>query len=362
MDKIKITSHQLFSLTANGAFGGAVLLISTLVAGIAKQDAWIAALLTPVLGVPVIVIYCFLGSRYPDLTFIGIMKKIFGKWIGTIVAINFVFTCLDNSCGIIYSVTDFLTTQAIPETPQYVISLFFTTAVVIAVLYGIETIARASELFLLFTSVLILISMILVLPNAKPENLQPVFEKGIIPVLKGTTFLLSAYTFPLISLLMIYPIHLNNLTEAVKSLVKGYLWSGFLIFAVVIVPLLVLGSGMTAALRYPGYIVAKEINIGTVFSRVEFVIDALWLTTQLVLNVLLFYGCAAGLSELFGLKDYKRIVIPLGLIVFVVSGLIIPDVAYEANYLTLVWIPHMIISGLIIPVLSLVVFGLKKWI
>lgn len=54
MDKIKITNHQLFSLTANGAIGGSVIVISALVASVAKQDAWIGALLTPAFGITVI--------------------------------------------------------------------------------------------------------------------------------------------------------------------------------------------------------------------------------------------------------------------------------------------------------------------
>ena len=76
MEKIKITSHQLFSLTAICAFGGSLIVISAAVASIAKQDAWITALFTLAFGLPVIWVYWFLGSQYPHMTLIGIINKI----------------------------------------------------------------------------------------------------------------------------------------------------------------------------------------------------------------------------------------------------------------------------------------------
>lgn len=362
MDKIKITNHQLFSLIANGATGGSVIVISAVIASVARQDAWIVALLTPALGIPVIWIYWFLGSQYPGMTFIGIIKKIFGKWIGLIVSFGFVFFCFTSASRVIWYVSNFISTQAMPETPVYVMDSLFMTAIVISVLYGIETIARASELFIYFASILFFSAMILVLPNARIENLLPVFEKGIIPVLKGSVFLSCFLTFPAITLMMIYPVNLSNISEAKKSLLKGYLWAGFMIFVTILMSILVLGSTVTAKYQYPTYLLVTEIKVGTVFTRLEFLIIASWIVTELVIGILFFYAGVAGLSELLGLKDHKRIVIPLGLIVFVMSWIAFPNLVYERNWNSLVWPPYSITYGLILPVLLLLVFLIKKWV
>ena len=361
MDKIKITNHQLFSLTANGAIGGSVIVISALMANIAKQDAWIGALLTPAFGIPVIWVYWFLGSRYPGMTFVGIIKEIFGKWIGLIVAVGFVFLCLTIAYHLPWYIGNFITTQAMPEAPVYVINSLFVIALVIAVLYGIETIARASELFIYVASILFILAMILVLPNARIENLQPVFEKGIIPILKSSVFLSCYLTFPLITLMMIYPIRLNNISEAEKSLFKGHLWAGFIIFISILMSILVLGSAITSKSQFPPYLLAKEINVGIVFTRLEFAITASWIVTQFMIAILFFYAGVIGLSQLLGLKDHKRIVAPLGLIILVMSGVVFPDAIYQANWVRLVWIPYIITYGLIVPVLLLIVFKVKKW-
>ncbi|HAN09564.1 MAG TPA: spore gernimation protein KB [Clostridiales bacterium] len=362
MDKIKITNHQLFSLTANGAIGGSVIVIAAVVTSIAKQDAWIAALVTPAFGMLIIWIYWFLGSQYHGITFVGIIKNIFGKWIGLIVAACFVFLCVIISSHLPWYISNFMTTQTMPETPAYAINSLFVIAFVIAVLYGIETIARASELFIYFASILFFLAMILVLPNAKIENIQPVFEKGIIPILKSSVFLSCFLTFPLITLMMIYPINLTNISEAKKSIFKGYLWAGFIIFITIFMSILVLGSTITANSQYPTYLLAKEINVGIIFTRVEFLITAVWFVTQFMIGILFFYAGVIGLSELLGLKDHKRIVMPLGLITLVMSGVVFPDAIYQANWVNLVWPPYVITYGLILPVLLFLVFIIKKWI
>lgn len=361
MDNIKITNNQLFSLTANGAVGGSVLVISAVIASVARQDAWIVALLTPVFGIPVIWIYWFLGNQYSGMTFIGIIKKIFGKWIGLSVAAAFVFFCFTTASRVVWYVSNFVRTQAMPETPIYVIDLLFLTAIVIAVLYGIETIARASELFIYFASLLFFSAMALVLPNARIENLQPVFEKGIIPVLKGSVFLSCFITFPSITLMMIYPVNINNISEAKKPLLKGYLWASFMVFVTILMSILVLGSAITAKYQYPTYLLVKEINVGTIFTRLEFLIIASWIVTELVIGILFFYAGVAGLSELLKLKDHKVIVMPLGLIILVMSEVAFPDLLYEKNWNSLIWPPYVITYGLILPVLLILVFFIKKW-
>lgn len=360
MQRTKITNHQLYSLTANGAFGGSVIVIASAMAAIAKQDAWISALLTPVIGMPVVWIYWYLGSQYPGSTFVDIMKKIFGRWIGTIAAASYVFLCLTIAYHLPWYVGNFVTTQAMPETPPYVINLMFVIAVVIAVLYGIETIARASELYIRFVLILSVLTTLLVSPNIKFENLQPVLENGMIPIFKGSYVLSCFIVFPIITMMMIYPANTDNVSEAKKSIFKGFLWAGFITFITILISTLILGSKITASSQYPTYLLAKEINLGIIFTRLEFIVAATWIVTQFMIGLLFFYAGITGLSQLLGLKDHKRIVMPLGLITLVMSGVVFPDAVYQANWVNLVWLPYITTHGLILPLLLLLVHLIKK--
>ena len=360
INKIIITKHQLFSLSANIAIGGAILFVSSSQASISKQDAWITALIMPVLGAPVIWMYWFMGRLYPGMTYVGIINKVLGKWIGFVISAGFIFLCLLVAAHVTNNISNFVDSQGYEETPIYILSVVFMAAVVIAVLYGIETIARASELFIYFVTALFLITMLLVSPNSKIEYLQPVFEKGVVPALKGLFFLADISTFPMVILIMIFPLYTNNEKENKRALFKGYIWSSIIIFIAVLMPILVLGSTVTANLQYPTFVLAKEINLGALLTRLEFVVSIIWFTTQFMISVLCFYSGVIGLSELFGLKNHKKIVMPLGLIISVISMVAIPNSTYQLTWTMTVWPPYIATYGLLLPIFLLIVSFIKK--
>jgi len=357
-EKIRISNHQFFSLAAGGAIGGTTVIISSLVASIAKQDAWITALITPVMGVFVLWIYFFLGKAYPEMTIIGIAKQIFGKWLGIIVSAGYVIFFLQVSFNITWHVGDF-TGHILHETPVYAINGLFIAVIVVAVLYGVEAFARTSELLMKGVFIAFFIALLLI-PKVNIQNLLPVLENGFVPVLKASVFMFPFTTFPLIALMMIFPINLVDLKQAGKSLRKGYLLASFLVFIVIIASILVVGSNISAKSQYPTFLVAKEIDIAGIFTRLEFVITTIWLITQFVINLLFFYAGTKALAEFLGLKDYRKIVMPLSLIILVMSGISFPDTIYQANWNSINWTPYAATFGLVIPSIMLIVFWIKK--
>jgi len=359
MKKSKITSHQLSAITACGTIGGSLIVISASVAGIAKQDAWLTALITPVFGIVIISIYYFLGSRYQGMTLIGITKKLFGKWVGFLISVGYVFLFLTTAFHFPWYVGDF-TGHIMHETPIYAINLLFVAAVVAALLYGIETIARASELFIVFITVFFFLLVILVAPNAKIEYIQPILENGIVPVLTGTLPLSSVTALPMITIMMVYPLHVADIPAARKALLQGYLWAGFIIFVTIAITILVLGSNITSKLQYPTFSLARQINVGTLLTRLEHVISIIWIVTQFMIGVLFFYAGVTGFSELLGLKDYKIIVLPMGLIMLVMSQVVFPDTVYQTHWVSLVWLPFIVTFALIIPLLMLLMHFIKN--
>lgn len=360
MNKIKITDHQVFALTSCFTCGSAILVISATIASFAKQDAWIAMLVTLTFGLFEIWIVCFLWSSYPNMTYIEMIKEILGKWVGNIISIYFIFFCLLVDSQICWYIGNFVTIQSMPQTPAYAINILFFTTVSIALLYGLESIARSYEVFVYFISFLFILSIILVSPNAKIENLQPVLEGGIIPVLKASILSSSFLIFPIIILLMVFPVNANYTKKAKKAFIKGYLWGGSLVFLSIIFPILVLGTTITASSQYPVYILAKEINLGTVFTRLEFIVAAVWIITLLTRGIFYFYAAVIGLAQLLKLKDYKKIIIPLWLIVVVISGDVFTDVINQSDWDTLTWPPFAATFGVIIPIIMIIGFCVRR--
>ena len=64
MNKIKLTDNQMFALVANFTIGISMISVSSSTAGLAFQDAWISALITPIIGLPFIWLYLYLGKLF----------------------------------------------------------------------------------------------------------------------------------------------------------------------------------------------------------------------------------------------------------------------------------------------------------
>ncbi len=360
MNETKITSRQIISLTAGVTTAGSVLVIGALIASTAKQDAWIGSFLAILFGIPVIWVFLFLGRRFPRMTFVEISRELLGKWLGTVVAGSFLFLCLQISFHTPWFMSDFMTSQVMPETPHYVIRALYIAAMSIAILYGLEAFARASEIFMLVVSVLFVFVMVMVIPNAKIENLLPVFENGLIPVLKSSVFVTCFIALPNITMMMVYPARLDDLNKGEKSFLKGYFLGGGITCISILMSVLVLGWAITANSRFSVFRFANLINVGIVFSRIEVIVFVVWVLTQFIFCTIYFYAFVIGLSQLLKLKNHKRLVLPLALILLTMSEVIFPDVAYQEHWAVFTWIPYIFTHGFVLPVFLLMVYWIKK--
>jgi spore germination protein KB len=147
-------------------------------------------------------------------------------------------------------------------------------------------------------------------------------ENGVAPTVKGIFPLLNNAVFPLICLNMFLAKNIKNIKAAKKSIFKGYLLGMFEIFIGMTVCILVVGANITADLRYSLFAVTKEIDVGTVFSRIEAFIVIVWLVVSFFAATIYIYAGIFGLSQVLKLKDYKKIVLPVSLIVAVYSGFV----------------------------------------
>jgi spore germination protein KB len=359
MDTKKITSRQLFALTAFFTCGTTILYISSGLAGYAKQDAWIAAAITPVVGTAFLRLYTYLGSLYPDKTLVEVIISLFGKWVGGLFTLSFIVLCFVNVPQVTWYVGNFVT-QSMSNMPMLVINAFVLAAAVIGLFYGIEAIGRSSEILIPAVSVMVILTFALVSPNIKIGYILPVFENGVTPVLKGSLLLLSYTTWPLIVLNMICPPLLSDLKTARKSFYRGYLWGSFIIFLCTIMAVLVLGSSVSESSVFPTFLIAQEISAGPLVTRMEEIIAIVWIITLFFKSVLYFYGGVLSLSQLLGLKDHKRIILPLSLIFLVLSVIVYPNTVYENEWDLVTWVPFIASFSVVLPVTLLIGAVIRK--
>ncbi|MBE0337275.1 endospore germination permease [Paenibacillus sp. 23TSA30-6] len=359
--QIRISARQLMILTTLYTVGSAILIIPSGMAEVAKQDAWMAALVGVVAGLLVLYLYIKLASLYPQKTLIGIMEALLGKWLGKAVGLLFFATFFINApVPVLFYLGNFMTTQMIPETPMPAVNILFALIILLAVRLGLEVIARSAELmFPLF--ILLYISFTgLIVSNIKLENVQPVLEAGVGPIWSAALSFVSTAFLPHIILLMIFPASVNRFDQARKAIFTGSLIGGLMLVVVVSLAILVLGPDLTARNIYPSYALAKKISIGNFLQRIEAIMATMWFISLFFRITLYMHSTVTAIAQIFRLKNDRQLVLPLGILLVALSTIVYPNVPYQQAYDTKTWIPYILSLGLFFPLLLLSIHALKR--
>ncbi|GED71122.1 hypothetical protein BRE01_48240 [Brevibacillus reuszeri] len=358
--EVQISARQFGILVALFTIGTPILIIPAGLAGIVKQDAWLAAVLGVGLGLLITGIYTALGRRFPTKSLVEMNELVFGKWIGKTISITFIFFNLVTAAELLFFVGNFMTTQIMPETPIQSVHILFACIVMMGIRLGIETLARSAEVLFPLFVLLFIILVIFLSPQIKIENIQPVLDTNFKVLLKGTIFFASVFSLAPVVLLMIFPASVNRNKEAKKAFFSGTMIGGFVLIMIIALTILVLGADTTARQMYPSYTLAKKINVGNFLQRIEIIMAGMWFITIFFRVCCYFYASVIGLAQTLNLKDYRFLVLPLGIIVLALSLIVHPNVVHSEEYNKREWIPYATTYGLVLPLLLLGIQSLRK--
>lgn len=357
MEKIKISSRQFTLLVLMYTMGSSVLLIPSTLATYAKSNAWISSLIGLFIGLLFILLYVKISTVYPDKTFVEMNKLVFGRWIGNLLSILFLFAVFIMTAGNLREIGDFFTTQVMVETPIHAIHLLTLVAAIYVIRRGLEVMARTCEIFFPWTGATLIILILFLIPEMKFENLDPNFAKGIGPIL-GPVFLYLNVPFnELVVFLMILP-YVNNASKARKGYFIGVIIGGLSVTIITVMCLGVLGADFTGRNLYPTYVLGKMISIGDFFERIEVLVAISWVFCiffKLIVNILVL---VFGIKQILGLNDFKPLTFPLGFLLMVYSMVNYPNiVSFKESILS--WLPFAMTFFFLLPFILFIVAFIK---
>lgn len=355
----KISPRQFFVLTVVFTLGSAILYTPGLLVSKAKQDGWIAGFIGLGIGLLLVVLYSKIAEKVKDEDFFHFNQKVFGFYVGN--AINYLLiSYLIIICMLILrSMGDFVATQIMPETPIQYIYMLFMSVVVMGARYGLETVSRAAEIFLPWIILLLFTTIVLLLPQVDTQNLEPVLENGLSPLLEGAFAFLGFPFLELIALVIIYP-HVSNNKKARASFLLGVLYAGLALILITALSIVVLGVDFTTRHSFPTYILAKKINIADFIQRIEIFVAIIWFLTIYFKLTLLFTISTMGISQVLKLKEHKVITFPLAIIIIIFANVIGPNIILLNEFSATIWPFYALTIGLIYPLLLLMVYKFKQ--
>lgn len=319
----KISMRQFAILIAFGSIGDSILIIPTLTAKLAGQDAWISMLISFVPGFATALLYVAIANKLQGDGFIHYVQKSLGVWLGSVVGLLFLFYFFFCHVTLTSEMSQFMTTQMIPETPTNAVIILFMTVAIIAYRYGVEAFARMGELLFPIFVLFFLFLVVFLLPQIESDNLKPVMAKGFLPVLNGMR---QSYTvaFPeMIVLLLIAPRVIG--ANKMKPIMTGFAISAAVLFITMLLCVLVLGPNLMVTKFYPTFVLSQKLTIGNFLERVEAVLAFIWIITVFFKTLLYFYALVQGIAELMRLKESNMLTIPLGMIILVFSTMVTPN-------------------------------------
>ncbi|MFE8702866.1 endospore germination permease [Cytobacillus sp. FJAT-54145] len=357
---VHISPRQFMILIALFVVGSAVLFIPTILAGVAKQDAWISCIIGILCGVLLAWFYGSFSKVKPEMSYIELAEFAFGKWGGIGIALlTFTFHIMLASI-LLWDIGDFLVTQILVGTPIEVIYyMFIYVSIVYATSLGIEPIARSAEIFFPWVIILFGVIAVFTLPEVDKNNILPVFEQGPMPILYGAYYMIGFPFVEMVLLLMITP-YISDQKKVVPSFIFGVLLGSVILFVLTLLSILVLGSDFSSRNEFPIYVLGKKISIGEFLERIEVVVAIIWFISIFFKLSLVGHSFIIGMSQILKMKDYRPLTFPFAIFLIALTILSYPSSVYIKEFSKYASTPYMIFVGFIIPAFVLIIAIIKK--
>ena len=314
MQREQITDKEAICLFIIFVLGSSLIIG---IGGDADNDAWIAIIVGLIMAIPMLLIFSRILSLYQGKDLFDILNLTFGKVIGKMITILYIWYAFHLGALVLRNFGEFTNIVAMPETPMFVTMLCLGLVCIMAVKLGIEVLGRTTTYFFPVLVFILVLVQLLVIPQLHLHYIKPILGNGLTPVLKGG---FSTFSFPFAETVIFMGIFSSLKTK--KSPLKVYSW-GILIAAIVMIittirNIAVLGN-MINSYYFPSYAAVGTIKIGDFVERIEVTVSFVFVFNVFIKTSICLLVACKGFGKVLNLKDYRSIVIQMGLLMIYFS-------------------------------------------
>jgi len=358
LEKEAISQKQAIIIMSTFIIGSSAILGSGTKA---KQDIWIATIIAMVMASLIYIVYGRISSLFPGKNIYEIMDILFGKVLSKIFLLSFIFYAFSLGALVIRNFSEFVRIVSLPETP---LCIFAFSAVIIniwAVRGGIELLGRFLSIFFPVYIIMIISVTLLSISLFNFDNLKPVLYDGINPVLSAS---FSIFTFPFAEVVLFLCLlgNLRKNSSVYKVYYRSLLIAGTLLLIVAVRSTLVLGIPGKMLQNFPTYASTRIIRIGNFLQRIEASVAIVFMISGFTKSTVCLYSSTKGLAHLFNIKDYRRLAMPLGILMALYSIIIHEDAVKMLEWASKIYPYYAILHQIIIPVIVWIVAEIKTLI
>ena len=353
LEKGRISSRQFILLLVTTVVATAILILPAIVAKNARQDGWISILVVATIhGAIVAIIIAALARRFPTQTLVEYSESILGRWLGKIAGFLMIIWFIYTNAIVVREFAEFMITAFMPETPLLVINGLILILAASTVRNGLETIARVNIYYISGALTALLIVNILLTKDMAPAAILPVLEQGWKPVILGGATP-SAFRGELVLGAMMMP-YINQRTAGRHAPHWANLLIALLLTSDFLSVLFILGP-LTAESSFPTLAIARYVSAANFLERFEVLVMLIWIAGVMVKIAIFYYAAVLGTAQLCGLRDYRPLVFPAGIILLVLAIVSFDNFTELSGFIDNLWPVYALVFETVLPLTLLLV-------
>lgn len=348
-----LSSQQLAFLAFLFIPGSSLVFVTGQAAG---QSAWLAEMIAIIPGIYILWAILKLHDRFPGLRITEISCELLGRFLGTVLNILFFWSIFVFAAEFVYDI-GLLLKVIYPTIPRLIIFPIIIFPCIYALYKGLTVLGRLGELFFFIAVFFIILAIIMAIPIMDISKLKPVVNEWK-PLVAG--FLYAAdWPFDEVVIFALFLPLVSNLKQEKRKVYMWYLLSGGAMVILSLQTISILGPYLTKLSQFPIFEVFRLVGFGE-FRRLEMGFLLLWFLTGVTAITILLQGILFICQDVFSLKDFKPLILPLGLAMVVFTSYMFPsDITY--NLLGFKYTPvYTFPVNLLYPTILLIAAKLRK--
>lgn len=350
LEKGKISAYQLCLIFITMVIATADVFLPSYVAQEAQQDSWISVILGCASSLLIIMMFLALGLRFPDKTIIQYSCDILGKPLGKLVGFIYLYYLVDVGTAVARELGEIFVIAMNPRAPLLIYPMITILVGSYAVARGLEVIARVNEFIVPLGLGILAFIAIANIKETDLRNYLPVLANGILPPIKGG-LLIQSWLLEFVIILQLIPYVKDK--KNIRKYTTVSVGILFLSMELGVLTIAVFGK-LTGELLFPALEYVRFASIGEYIQNLDITIMGVWITGIFAKTTIVYYAIVLGLSQLCGLKTFKSMILPVGLILLSISMAASERIVSLYNFLHRTLPVYSFFVAFLIPALLLV--------
>lgn len=340
-------SSFIVTLTKSGFVGMA----SYIIFSYSNIDTYLSAILGTLIGIIPLLIFIFIMKHSEDKDIVDLNNTIYGKIFGNILNIILNASVLFMAIMALYNISQFMDINYMPDTNTNYLRILILVPIVYAASKNITVISKISQIILAINFAIFILTILGCIGTCKVDNIFPIMKDGVLPVISSTIIYVIFTTFP-IFLLTIIP-QSSVMQEKYKSrkIFFMYFLGNFMLIAIIITTILILGEDLLPLFRYPEYTSLKRFELFKIIRRIENTLSLQFVFNSIMYLIVSFHFIIQSLKKIFK-NTQRENLFPyiLAVIVLIFSNLLFKNTV-ESTIFIKKYIPYIVSVGIFIPMI-----------